>query len=99
MNVLRPRLGSLDPRIGTRTAQVERIRGSRLQAIRRSYFRQHPLCVECLKQGRPTPATELDHVIPLHQGGQDVHGNRQGLCAECHAEKSAGEERKRRGQA
>jgi 5-methylcytosine-specific restriction endonuclease McrA len=71
----------------------DRIRGTTLQAIRRTHFRRHPYCVACLAK---TPsviriASELDHVIPLHQGGIDSLNpfvNRQGLCADCHEQKS-----------
>jgi 5-methylcytosine-specific restriction enzyme A len=32
---------------------------------------------------------ELDHVLPLFKGGADDDTNRQGLCAACHAVKTA----------
>lgn len=67
---------------------VERIRGRRLQQIRRDHFRRHPLCVECEKRGLIRAATELDHVVPLFKGGEDIESNRQGLCGDCHAEKT-----------
>lgn len=67
---------------------TERIRGRTLQRIREAYFRVHPLCVRCQAKGHVTPATDLDHVRPLHQGGTDTEDNRQGLCAPCHIEKS-----------
>ena len=72
---------------------VERIRGTTLQNIRREHFRRHPLCVGCLAKSPPrtTVATELDHIKPLHQGGTDTPENRQGLCGECHLEKSVTE--------
>jgi len=44
--------------------------------------------VKCRAEGRVTPATELDHIKPLHQGGTDTPDNRQGLCTDCHLEKS-----------
>jgi len=32
---------------------------------RRLYFLQsHPLCIDCTDEGRITPATEVDHIIP-----------------------------------
>jgi 5-methylcytosine-specific restriction endonuclease McrA len=46
--------------------------------------------VHCDAKGRVTPATELDHIIPLHKGGEDNDpDNWQGLCAECHKDKTA----------
>ena len=67
-----------------------RISGRALQKIRRAHFAQHPLCVRCLAKTPPVTraATELDHIKPLHQGGTDTPDNRQGLCADCHIEKS-----------
>lgn len=56
--------------------------------IRESYLRRHPLCVLCLEQGKSVPALELDHVIPLAQGGQDIEANYQPLCTPHHMDKS-----------
>lgn len=75
----------------------ERVRGATLQKIRREHFQEHPLCVRCLAK---TPsvtraAVELDHIKSLGQGGTDTPDNRQGLCVDCHLEKSKTE----RGQA
>ncbi len=68
----------------------DRIRGRALQKIRREHFKLHPFCVRCQAKSPPQDrlATELDHIKPLHQGGTDTHDNRQGLCADCHVEKS-----------
>jgi 5-methylcytosine-specific restriction endonuclease McrA len=33
-------------------------------------------------------ATELDHVVPLTQGGQTVRANARGLCRSCNRTKS-----------
>ncbi len=67
----------------------KRIRGRKLQAIRKAHFSRWPLCVHCLKQGRTRLATELDHILALVNGGTDTADNRQGLCDECHDIKSA----------
>ena len=90
------KLATLEPTIATLDASgavagfgiEKRIRGTTLQNIRRAHFQKQPLCVICLGGGRTSLATELDHVLPLHQGGTDTVGNRQGLCAQCHLEKS-----------
>ena len=58
-------------------------------AIRAHVLSQSPLCVKCESKGRITAATEVDHVIPLHQGGTDDFDNLQALCHDCHAEKTA----------
>jgi 5-methylcytosine-specific restriction protein A len=68
--------------------QTQRIRGRALQGIRRRHFERHPLCVCCEEQGKVRAATQLDHQVPLWQGGQDVEANRQGLCDDCHDAKT-----------
>lgn len=66
----------------------QRIRGRKLQRIRRLHFQLHPLCVVCQRQGLINVATQLDHIIPLFKGGPDTDANRQGLCDECHEAKT-----------
>lgn len=74
----------------------QRIRGRRLQRIRRAHFAKQPLCVACQGKGIVRLAAELDHITPLHKGGKDFDAdqgqNRQGLCAPCHKAKSAAEQ-------
>jgi 5-methylcytosine-specific restriction protein A len=48
-----------------------------------------PLCVECLRQGIITPATDLDHIVPKRVGGADTPENLQPLCHRCHSRKTA----------
>lgn len=67
---------------------VNRIRGRALQRIRAAQLAAQPLCVHCLARGRVTPATEIDHIRALVNGGSDSAENRQALCAECHAAKT-----------
>ena len=40
----------------------------------------HPLCAECLEAGVTTATEEIDHIIPLEQGGPEEDSNTQGLC-------------------
>lgn len=88
---LSPRLHAQPQRMPTATIPTERIMGRTLQGIRRRHLQQQPLCVTCKKHGRTTAATQIDHVRPLWDGGQDDEGNRQGLCDECHRKKTAAE--------
>lgn len=67
--------------------------GRPLQRERKRIFQQQPLCVLCRKVGHIRAATELDHIIPLSQGGTDEPANLQGLCGDCHKEKTANESR------
>jgi 5-methylcytosine-specific restriction enzyme A len=69
----------------------KRITGRRLQALRAELFARNPLCAECERQGRVRLATQRDHVISLGEEGTEDDDNVQGLCADCHAEKSLAE--------
>lgn len=69
----------------------KRIRGATLQAARARLFRKQPLCAMCLIQNRVRLATQRDHIVPLTEGGADDESNTQGLCAECHDQKSQAE--------
>lgn len=51
------------------------------------FLKENPLCVYCLKQGKHTPATVVDHIIP-HKDNPDLfwdESNWQSLCHKCHA--------------
>ena len=41
--------------------------------------------------GRVRPATEVDHILPLADGGTDDLGNLQAINRECHARKTVAE--------
>lgn len=62
--------------------------------LRAQVLARDPLCVECLKDGKLTPATEADHKEP-HNGDYemfvDIDGC-QGLCRTHHAAKSRREQ-------
>jgi len=69
--------------------QGGRIRGRTLQKLRASVFNARPLCVRCEAHGRLSLATDLDHIKPLCKGGSNDLDNLQGLCAQCHKDKTA----------
>jgi len=50
--------------------------------------RDNHLCQACLRNGRPTPATHVDHITPKAKGGTDEHTNLQALCEPCHTAKT-----------
>lgn len=65
----------------------------RWRKVSKSYLISHPLCAECKRQGRLTPATEVDHIV-AHKGDKKLfwdHSNWQPLCHECHSRKTAKE--------
>lgn len=68
--------------------------GARWQALRKRFILQHPYCERCLKEGRITPATDVDHIKP-HRGCPRLlfdENNLQALCHECHSRKTATED-------
>lgn len=60
--------------------------------IRDRYIAEHPLCEECQKYGRLTPAEEVHHIIPLSKGGTNADSNLMSLCKKCHSSITAREE-------
>jgi 5-methylcytosine-specific restriction protein A len=63
-------------------APDKRIRGRKGQQIRRRrLLRTNGLCEHCLNDGRITPATVVNHKVPLARGGEDVDENTENLCA------------------
>lgn len=49
-----------------------------------------PLCRRCDEMGVVTPASMVDHITPLNQGGARLdRANLQPLCDPCHAVKTA----------
>jgi len=60
--------------------------------LRNRYIRQHPLCVECQRNGFHTPGYVVDHIVPIKSGGSKwSESNLQTLCEKCHNKKRATE--------
>ncbi|MGB4153380.1 MAG: HNH endonuclease signature motif containing protein, partial [Bacillota bacterium] len=49
------------------------------------YIAAHPLCEQCEKLDRITPAQEVHHIKPLSQGGTHAKDNLMALCKPCHS--------------
>jgi 5-methylcytosine-specific restriction enzyme A len=69
--------------------------GYQHQQERERHLRDHPLCVRCLIAERVTAATVLDHIVPVRVAPERQHDptNHQGLCVDCHALKTAEDQR------
>lgn len=77
-----------------RGTTAQRGYGGRWQTLRKRFILQHPYCQECLKQGKLTEATDVDHIVP-HRGCARLlfdESNLQALCHECHSRKTAKED-------
>lgn len=55
----------------------------------KQHRKANPLCVMCLKEGITKLAEELDHIVPIEEGGAiwDTT-NHQGLCKSHHSKKT-----------
>ena len=56
--------------------------------------RDRYLCQPCKANGRNKLATEVDHIVPIFEGGSDAMANLQGICKACHDEKTKAEARR-----
>ena len=73
-----------------KTSRHERGYGSVWVKLRERILRRDDyLCQPCLAKGRPTQATEVDHITPKAKGGTDDDGNLQSICNPCHVSKTA----------
>ena len=54
--------------------------------LREQILRERPLCVMCLERGITKPAVDVDHIIPIADGGDPwALSNTRGLCHEDHS--------------
>lgn len=99
LKCLRPPLLGPSPATGWKPDKVrgtrqERGYGREWERLREIILRRDDrLCQPCLKAGRVSPGTEVDHVQPKSQGGTDHPFNLRAICAKCHREKTARESR------
>ena len=73
-----------------RATAHERGYTSKWQRLSKLYLKTNPLCVECKRRGRLTPATVVDHIVP-HRGNEQLmwsESNWQALCKPCHDKKT-----------
>ncbi len=75
---------------GDRPSAASRGYGGAWRKARKRYLQAHPLCVECLKEGRYVRATDVDHIKP-HRGDHVLfwdESNWQALCHSHHSKKT-----------
>ena len=77
---------------------TDRVRGgadargydAKWRRARKAFLDRNPLCAECQREGKLTPATVVDHIVP-HRGDQRLfwdETNWQPLCKDCHDRKT-----------
>lgn len=83
---------TMHPEINERVGK--KLYSGRWRKMSKAYLQSHPLCAECMKKGKYTKATVVDHIIP-HRGDQKLfwdQSNWQSLCKPCHDRKTLTED-------
>lgn len=70
-----------------RSKDINKKYGRSWKKVRERYIATHPLCEECLKQGRMVPVQEVHHIVPVSRGGTNSENNLMSLCRSCHNRK------------
>ena len=82
-------------RVDNRESAAKRGYDYRWRRLRRMYLNRHPVCSDIhgihARRGEVAVATEVDHIMPLSQGGTNAWNNLQALCKSCHSIKTARE--------
>ena len=77
-----------------RGTSAQRGYDARWRKVRDRKLKVEPLCEPCQANGRTTAASEVDHIVPLNDGGARLAWrNLQSICRECHASKTWAERR------
>ena len=96
---LKPRLAALNTNrvkpLEAKAGATPRLRGNTWIKIRRKALVDGGFtCVDC---GRVSMSNEIDHDVPLEQGGSNELANLRVRCIPCHSKKSVAEHRARHG--
>lgn len=102
MKSLKPRVAPLDlRRVQPLTVRDQRNLSSyRWQQLRLRILRAANgvcQCAKCKATGQLRPAHEVDHIVPVWDGGGEGDANLQAINRECHKAKTADEARRRGG--
>jgi 5-methylcytosine-specific restriction enzyme A len=76
-----------------RGTSAQRGYGARWQRLRRMFLAAHPICEDPdqVHPAQVVPATDVDHIVSLRDGGSNREENLQALCHACHSHKTAKE--------
>lgn len=81
--------------VGNR-AERQKIYGTKQwKKLSKAYLMMHPLCEECLKAGKVTPAAHVHHIVSFMTATDELKrlelaldaDNLEALCVECHTAK------------
>lgn len=92
------RVKTLSPKltpIGVQAPTYGRGRGGRPWRRKREAVlkRDGNLCQPCNRSGKLQIAHEVDHIVPMSEGGSDDEANLEAICTGCHKVKTAAEQR------
>lgn len=71
-------------RTSKRPSSAARGYDAQWRKIRAEHLAEHPYCISC-----GAPATEVDHILPISEGGTHDYANLQAMCKSCHSRKTA----------
>lgn len=98
VKLIRPRLGNVKPRlkyVPPPEPSYGQGRGGRPWRRKRDRILQRDgylcQCEDCKRDGLLTLATEVDHIIPLAEGGTDDERNLRAINHDCHEKKTRAE--------
>ena len=97
LQTLKPRVQVQASRLAALQVGTPRDNGRPWRRRRAAWLYAHPWCCMCTASGYVTPATQVDHVIPLWKGGRDDDSNMQSLCDPHHEAKTSSEATERGG--
>ena len=63
----------------------KRLRGRAAVKQRARQLTGEPYCRDCREEGQERLADEVDHIVPIGDGGSNSEDNLRSLCAPCHA--------------
>ena len=70
--------------------------GATWRKLRRLVLSERPLCEDPFgihaRRDEVVAAEEVDHIVPLREGGDNSRDNLQALCKSCHSRKTARED-------
>lgn len=76
---------------------AERGYDARWRHLREAFIRSHPYCVMCEREGIVTQADDIDHIVPIADGGRALdENNLQALCRAHHNEKTRRDTQRRK---
>lgn len=73
-----------------RNLRTKAYQNTEWRKMRDTYMHEHPICEECLKKGKITPATDIHHIRSPFRNGEVNwtllldYNNLMSLCKECH---------------